>query len=213
MKIVSLISLLFVVACATQKSSNPSSGTIYGPTLPKPYSAGDIVAQIYPNGIIEKQPLPKLDQKLSYLKIAAGKNYHIFTMFRGSKEDLVLEQITSCQTECIQKFKAHFFTEGKLARTTRFEVLYPKKKVDNNQLSFKSLMPNTKFTNDFVDWFRLPKKGSTIDVLVLTKAPGSTLIRKSVIYHTGELEWDGAKFKFKELDGSKPVAIKLSEIE
>lgn len=217
--ILAVFLFVFVAACASTPKPAPQ---IIGPQLPTTGAplpsapgklmAGDIVKQIYPKGILVNSPMPKLDMVLTYLKISAGgQNYNIFVPFRGAKEDLVLEQITSCQPECSQKFKAHFFENGKLKRTTRFEALYPKKKVDNFQLSFKSLLPNVKFTNDFVDWFRLPKKGTTVDVLVLSKAPGSSALRKPIIYRTGELEWDGSKFNFKELEG-KPSKEKFSEL-
>lgn len=211
------LSLLFV-GCAT--SQNPASKQTAAQVAPPAFKsvqgkliASEVLQQIYPNGIPTGAVLTS-DGVLGHAKVlTGGQSYNLFVYFPAGKEDLVVEQITGCQPECFQKFKAHYFEAGKLKRTVRFETLYPKKQVDNFQLSFRSLLPNVKFTNDLVDWFRLPKKGTTIDVLVLSKPPGSTTLKKSIIYRTGRLEWDGAKFKFKELDGSKPIAMKLTEVE
>lgn len=210
------LSLLFV-GCAT--AQNPASKPTAAQAAPPAFKsvqgkliASEVLQQIYPNGLPTGAVLAS-DGILSHAKIfTGGQSYNLLVYFPG-KEDLVIEQITGCQPECSQKFKAHYFEAGKLKRTVRFETLYPKKQVDNFQLSFRSLLPNVKFTNDLVDWFRLPKKGTTIEVLVLSKPPGSMALKKSTIYRTGRLEWDGAKFKFKELDGSKPIAMKLTEVD
>lgn len=209
---------LFVVACATSQHTTDSSKAAQPAppvfkSAPGKLIASEVMQQIYPNGLPTGAVLAN-DGVLGHAKIfTGGQSYNLFVYFPAGKEDLVLEQITGCQPECSQKFKAHYFEAGKLKRTVRFETLYPKKQVDNFQLSFRSLLPNVKFTNDLVDWFRLPKKGTTIEVLVLSKAPGNNALKKSTIYRTGRLEWDGAKFKFKELDGSRPIALKLSDVE
>ncbi len=148
-----------------------------------------------------------------YLKVTGNmEGYLIFDLFRGKNQDYVIEQVTGCGPECDQKFKMHIFKAGKLVESQPLQFYYAEDKLGSHIEKMKSSLPRNATGEELQSWLRLPKSGTSIEVLIVDQNPGSTT-GKVAVYKVANLVWNGERFDLKTLNPQRPSTIKISEVQ
>lgn len=171
--------------------------------------------KLYPLGSgkpVDQMSFQEKDIKNGYLQVTgAMEGYYIFALFRGPKAHWLIQQGSECGPACNQNFKAYKFVNGKLETTKKFESLYPKDQVDKHVAKLIKKLPKGPTDEDLQVWLRLPKTGTSIDILILEQNPGH-VSGKSQVYEAGRLNWDGSRFNFKKLDAVKASSMDMAEV-
>lgn len=153
------------------------------------------------------------DIKNGYLKVTgAMEGYYIFALFKSPDADWIIQQNSGCGPECNQTFKVYKFVNGKLEPTKKFESLYLKNKVDLHIVSLLNKLPKGHTNEDLQSWLRLPKTGTSIDILILEQNPGHTS-GKVGVYQAGRLDWNGSGFNFVKQNPRTTSSIDIKDVQ
>lgn len=161
---------------------------------------------------VEGAFIQEQDLKSGYLKVSGFmEGYLVFTLFKSSAEDMVVQQMSNCGPQCDQNFKVFIFKNGKIDTSKKLEDFYTPKQVDTHVAMMMQKLPATADKSDRHRWMRLAKSGRSIEILILDQKPGHTTGSPSV-YQAGSLNWTGTKFYFKKMQSLKPVSMKFEDI-
>lgn len=176
----------------------------------------DYFFEVYPKGSgrpVSEMSFEDKDIKNGYLKITgAMEGYFLFVLFRGTDADWILEQGSECGPECSQDFKVYKFVGGKLKGQIPFERLYPKKKVEAHLDSLMLKLPKGSTGGDLQSWLRLPRTGTSIEILILEQNPGH-VSGSAGVYRAGHLEWVGSEFNFIPMNPTEVSSIGITAVQ
>ncbi|MBK7891665.1 MAG: hypothetical protein IPJ84_12755 [Bdellovibrionales bacterium] len=171
--------------------------------------------KLYPEG--SGKPFDQLvfedqDIKNGYLRVTGAiEGHYVFALFKSPNADWLIEQRTGCGPECDQTFKVYRFVNGKREETKTLESLYPQSKVDDHVAELMKKLPKGHTGEALQSWFRLPKSGTSIDILIVEQNPGHT-VGKVGVYEAGRLIWNGSSFDFKKLNPGNVSSIDISNV-
>jgi len=171
--------------------------------------------EIYPKGSgkpVDGLNFEEKDISNGYLRATGNmEGYFVFVLFKGDKADWIIEQGTGCGPDCEQTFRVYKFENGKLTSNTKFESLFPKKKVDAHVARLVKKLPKGPTNEDLQSWLRLPQSGKSIDILIVEQNPGHTS-GKANVYKAGKLNWNGSGFDFAPMNPTKPSSLEISSV-
>ena len=208
-----------------QKASTPPEAT--GNTQHKPSGEPSAKAaphsdnvltyfyKLYPEGsgkLFDQLAFEDEDIKNGYLRATGAiEGYYVFALFKSPSADWLIEQRTGCGPECDQTFEVYRFVNGKREKTKTLESLYPQRKVADHVAGLIKKLPKGHTGEALQTWFRLPKSGTSIDVLIVEQNPGHT-VGKVGVYEAGRLTWNGSGFDFKKLNPKNVSSIDISNV-
>jgi hypothetical protein len=170
---------------------------------------------LYPKG----SGRPVLDLNFSIKDIENGylqvdgriEGYMAFALFRGESSDWLIEEQTGCGPECEQaSLMAYKLESGKVQEKLKLADLYPRKAVgsfvDKQTKALARRYPNEK---EIKPWFKLPKAGTSIEILLLV---GSRQVPGAGAYRIGALNWNKKSFDFVPETRKKLTELEFNEI-
>lgn len=137
--------------------------------------------------------------KEGYIKVTGNaKNYYVYNLFNSYATDYMVEQNTECKLTCTQSFKVHLFQDNELTKSRLFTDFYAKKDMS----SHLAMMKKTLKSETLQPWIKLPKVGTSLEVLLLDKTSA---------YHVGYLAWNNETFDYKPL--KTPATISITDVQ